>query len=348
MQKAGLLTCITLLGLAVALSTLYHRTPVVATQTAPARTLSVAGADSSKDQPAPPTKPLSLVKHTAETAPAGGTPHESGEKTSPNRPLPPPVAPSKSAPERPQSDTRDALLHEIHPEAIAALPAGIPAEPVTELPKTDKDPHFPIYSSGPNHSNMVALTFDDGPHPVFTPRVLDELRKRNVKATFFLLGDLVRRYPWVVRQIMAEGHEIGNHTYDHRLLTAMTNELIEKEITETQNQIKNITGSEPTLFRPPYGVFRPDTKAIFREHNLNVVLWSVDPRDWRIRNQERITQIVTKQTRGGSIVLCHDIHKTTLDALPQILDTLQAEGYEFATVSQMCGICAPLNVAAAK
>ncbi len=235
-------------------------------------------------------------------------------------------------------------IRELHPESLTSTPTEL----APETPKVDKDLHFPIYTSGPKNSKLVAITFDDGPHPIYTPKVLDELRKRHVKATFFVLGDLVKRYPWVVRQIMAEGHEIGNHTFDHRLMTVMSPELIEKEITETQNEIKNITGTEPILFRPPYGAFRPDTKAIFREHNLSVILWSVDPRDWRVRNEQKICNFITKQTRGGSIVLCHDIHKTTLEALPQILDSLAAEGYEFTTVSKLCGISAPMHVATAR
>ncbi len=118
----------------------------------------------------------------------------------------------------------------------------------------------------------------------------------------------------------------------------MSNELIGREITETQDAIRNAIGYETSLFRPPYGAFRNDTKAVFKEQHLSVVLWNVDPKDWRSRNREKIFTSVTNQTRNGSIILCHDIQKATVEALPAILDTLQAQGYSFSTVSQLCGL----------
>jgi peptidoglycan/xylan/chitin deacetylase (PgdA/CDA1 family) len=201
----------------------------------------------------------------------------------------------------------------------------------------------PSFSSGPGDQKQVALTFDDGPHPTITPLVLDELRARGVKATFFVIGDRVKAYPWVLRQIVAEGHEIGNHTYSHRLLTAMSTDLIRREVGETQAAIRNAIGYETRLFRPPYGAFRPSANAVFREYGLNVIRWSVDPRDWRNRDAALISTRVTQQSRNGAIILCHDIHRATLQALPAILDTLAAEGYAFKTVSELCGL-PPLQV----
>jgi len=211
-------------------------------------------------------------------------------------------------------------------------PPARPGEPSTE------EPPFQVLRSGPATAPLVALTFDDGPHHQITPLVLAELRKREVKATFFVLGGCVKAHPAILRQIVQEGHEIGNHTYSHRLLKSMKTELIQREIVETQTLIREAVGYEPSLFRPPYGSFGAATRELCREHNLNVILWSVDPRDWRIRDEERIYQAVTSHTQNGSIILCHDIYRATLQALPRILDTLLEGGYRFVTVSELCGL----------
>ncbi len=231
---------------------------------------------------------------------------------------------------------------------VPSPPLSIPKQPAENTPSgpTETESPVPVFRSGPSTSKIVALTFDDGPHRTITPKVLEQLRQRNIKATFFVLGDCVKRHPAILRQIAAEGHEIGNHTYSHRILKFMTNDLIDREITETQNQIKAAIGCEPCLFRPPYGSFRPDSREIFHQHNLSVILWSVDPRDWRIRDEERIFQAVTTQTQNGSIILCHDIYNSTLQALPRILDALLAEGYQFTTVSELCGLT-PMKLATA-
>ena len=221
-------------------------------------------------------------------------------------------------------------------EEPAGTPPAVPAGEVGRLPGLEAP--VPSFSSGPSDQKQVALTFDDGPHPTITPLVLDELRSRGVKATFFVIGDRVKAYPWVLRQIVAEGHEIGNHTYSHRLLTAMSTDLIRREIGETQVAIRNAIGYETRLFRPPYGAFRPSANAILREYGLNVIRWSVDPRDWRNRDALLISNHVTHQSKNGAIILCHDIHRATLQALPAILDTLIAEGYAFKTVGELCGL----------
>jgi peptidoglycan-N-acetylglucosamine deacetylase len=215
------------------------------------------------------------------------------------------------------------------------IPQSVPAQPIDPGIEKNEWP-VQIVNSGSPNSKQIALTFDDGPHPKYTLKVLDDLRERKIKATFFVLGNRVKQYPWVVRQTIAEGHEIGNHTFDHRFLTAMSNDLIEKEILDTQREIKTATGYETRLFRPPYGAFRQSARQIFHNLNLIIVLWSVDPQDWKIRNSEKINNFVSKKTQNGSIILCHDIHPSTISALPTLLDHLLDEGYEFVTVSQLC------------
>jgi peptidoglycan/xylan/chitin deacetylase (PgdA/CDA1 family) len=209
--------------------------------------------------------------------------------------------------------------------------------PPTLRPKELETP-LAIIRSGMADSKRVALTFDDGPHPKLTLQVLQILRERNAKATFFVLGDRVRRYPWALRQIMAEGHEIGNHTYSHRWLNAMSNDLIQREIEDTQNQIKLVTGSETTLFRPPYGAFRSNSKPLFKKHNLTVVHDKLSP--------TMSSLIITNHVKNGSIILCHDIQRATVKALPAILDYLSENGYELDTVSQLCGLT-PVKIAQA-
>jgi peptidoglycan-N-acetylglucosamine deacetylase len=223
-------------------------------------------------------------------------------------------------------------------EAMAVPKGEIPPSvpPADGKPKVVL-PHVPVIRFGADTSKRIALTFDDGPHPKFTVKVLDVLRERKVKATFFVLGSQVKRYPKILRQIADEGHEIGNHSFSHKFFTAISNDLISREIADTQNEIKSVLGYAPVLFRPPYGAFRQDTKTVFHEQNLKIILWSVDTKDWRVRNRDKIIHSVTNNTRSGSIILCHDIHKATLDALPEILDRLMSEGYQFQTVTELCG-----------
>ncbi len=228
------------------------------------------------------------------------------------------------------------------PPPLLPVPKTVPAIPVKEFPTAalENEPHVQVVNVGPTTAKQVALTFDDGPHPIITLKVLDILREYNAKATFFVIGSRAKRYPWILRQIVAEGHEIGNHTYTHLMMTAetSTDEVIDREITQTQNEIKNAIGYETFLFRPPYGTYRAETKSVFRDHNLNIVLWSVDSNDWRAKEHDRIFQTVTNHIHNGSIILCHDIHKAILDSLPHILDTLKAEGYEFTTISHLCSL----------
>ncbi len=226
-------------------------------------------------------------------------------------------------------------------EVAAETPPSLPAGEVARLPAAESP--VPSFSRGSGDQKHVALTFDDGPHPIITPRVLDELRARGVKATFFVIGERVKSYPWVLRQVVAEGHEIGNHSYSHRLLSGMSEEMIRREVGDTQAAIRDAIGYETCLFRPPYGAFQPNANAIFREYGMNVIRWSVDPRDWRNRDAMLISNRVMRESRNGAIILCHDIHRATLQALPVILDTMLGEGYVFKTVSELCGL-PPLRI----
>lgn len=185
----------------------------------------------------------------------------------------------------------------------------------------------------------IAMTFDDGPHPENTPRLLDMLRARNIKATFYVIGRSVNMYPQIVRRMAAEGHEIGNHTWTHRNLTALSNTSIRIEMDRTRDVIISACGVTPRTMRPPYGALRDSQRAwIFKEYGYPTIMWSVDPKDWQRPGVSVVASRILDNTRNGSIVLAHDLHKTTVDAMPETLDGLLRRGFQFVTVSQMLSL----------
>lgn len=177
----------------------------------------------------------------------------------------------------------------------------------------------------------IALTFDDGPHPKYTLKLLEGLKERNVKATFFLIGENVKNNPEVVKKIYEDGHTIGNHTFSHVQLTCISEEKAITEINDTNQMIKEITGTEPKYIRPPYGLY---SDALQRETNLTPVLWNVDPRDWSVLNTQSVVNHVVKCAKNGDIILLHDIFDTSVDAALLIIDELQKQGFEFVTVDE--------------
>lgn len=182
---------------------------------------------------------------------------------------------------------------------------------------------------------VVALTFDDGPSPDVTPRVLNILQEYKAKATFFMLGSQVEFYPAIAKQVASLGHEVASHSYHHPDLTKMDLNHIQEEFKRTSEEIKKATGQEPTLFRPPYGAYNDEVINYAKDHNYAIVLWSIDSLDWKHRNPSDIINLILKDLTDGAIILLHDIHQTTADSLPQLLSTLKEEGYEFVTVSEL-------------
>ncbi len=181
----------------------------------------------------------------------------------------------------------------------------------------------------------VALTFDDGPHYKYTDILLDGLKKRNVKATFFILGSNAEKNYKVVKRISDEGHLIGNHTYSHKNLYRLKEETIKKEIDKTNQILEAITGKTPKYFRPSYGNYNG---KILKLANMEAILWNVDSLDWKIRNSKRITYRVINKVNDGSIILMHDIYKSSVNAALLIIDKLQEEGYEFVTVEELLNL----------
>ena len=212
-----------------------------------------------------------------------------------------------------------------------------------------KFPQFPtLYHQGAGGEHEVALTFDDGPDPEWTPQILDILKAANVKAAFFLVGVNAERYPWLVRRIVAEGHEIGNHTYYHPNLALCWPEHVRLELNATQLLLETITGRSTTLFRPPYAADTSPSKLselsalqIAQDLNYLVVLENIDPQDWARPGADIILQRVKQQRRDGSIILLHDAggdRSETVEALPQILDWLHTRGDTVVPLSTLLGI----------
>ncbi|AOY75894.1 polysaccharide deacetylase family protein [Clostridium formicaceticum] len=197
-----------------------------------------------------------------------------------------------------------------------------------------------IVWNGPTDQKIVALTFDDGPHPRYTPKILDLLKEYDIKATFFVLGKHVERYPETVKRMIAEGHEIGNHTYSHINVRESSKEKIEEEFEKTQRAVFSLTGVKPQFFRPPFGFYNEATVGIAREAGCKIILWSThqDSKDWSNPGIYKIIETVLTKTQNGDIILLHDYvegESQTLEALKEILPELKNRGYSFVTISQV-------------
>ena len=183
---------------------------------------------------------------------------------------------------------------------------------------------------------VVAITFDDGPHATNTPKLLAMLKQRGIHATFFLVGECARQYPEIVKRIVAEGHEVANHSWSHPNLAKMSDDAVRSQLQRTQDAITDACGVKPVLMRPPYGELTTRQRAwVNADFGYKIILWDVDPLDWKFRNSERVMHEITTHTHNGSIILVHDIHATSVAAMPETLDALLAKGFKFVTVSEL-------------
>lgn len=178
----------------------------------------------------------------------------------------------------------------------------------------------------------IALTFDDGPHPIYTPKLLDGLKERNVKATFFVVGKNIVGNEEIIKRMDQEGHLIGNHTYDHVKITALKPEAACEQIVKTSSLVKEITGKDTEYIRPPFGEW---DKSLECGINLFPVLWSIDPLDWTTKNTDQVVNKVVEEAEEDAIILLHDYYDSSVEAALRIVDILQAEGYEFVTVDKL-------------
>lgn len=187
---------------------------------------------------------------------------------------------------------------------------------------------------GCRKSKCIALTFDDGPVG-HTARLLDVLAEYGARATFFVVGGQVAERPEMVRRQLAEGHEVGNHSYTHANLGHAPPAVVRAEIGRTQDVVERAAGMRPRLFRPPYGATGGTVTQVARKHGLAQILWSVDTLDWRDRDAGLVRRRAVEGARPGRVVLMHDIQPSTLEAVPGILRKLAAEGFMFVTVSEL-------------
>lgn len=184
-------------------------------------------------------------------------------------------------------------------------------------------------------NKYIALTFDDGPASGSTEKVLDALQQYNADATFFMLGEKVNENPDLAKRVADEGHEIANHSITHPDLATLDEQQVRNEMQDSQEQIEEATGVRPDLFRPPYGSRTDIVDSVANETEQQLVFWDIDTMDWENQNSQEMEQIVEEQIHPGSVILMHDIHETSADAVPAILATLQSQGYEFVKVSDV-------------
>ena len=210
--------------------------------------------------------------------------------------------------------------------------ANIPKPPE---PKPEPAPAPAAPTPAPTTGNkVIALTFDDGPGP-YTAHLLDILDQYGAKATFFLIGSKVSGQTSVVRSIQARGHQLGNHSWSHPELPKLSVDQIADEIDRTNEAIRQATGVKPSILRPPYGAVNGVVLEQLRLRNMSSILWSVDTRDWADRNSQIVCSRAVAGARPGSVILMHDIHQTSVNAVPCILSSLKQQGYSFVTIQRL-------------
>ncbi len=260
-----------------------------------------------------------------------------------------PADPSPSAPseQKEGAETEDNPETETHPkeksqrESASSTPEPARAAQKQEEEKSRKHPAPLVIYHGPKQEKKVALTFDDGPDPVYTPKILDILRKKKVPGTFFVVGREVKAYPEITVQIAAEGHVLANHTWNHAYLPDLKKKEVKEELVRTAQVVEKLTGREMELMRPPYGAVAGQEKEV--AHNgYRMINWDVDSLDWKgRRTPAQILQTVKSQVQPGSIILLHSgggNRSATVKTLPLLIDQLQAKGYSFVTVDELIGV----------
>lgn len=225
--------------------------------------------------------------------------------------------------------------------ALLGIVAGLGLTLGAVLP----DNHFygMAFSEIPTSRKVVALTFDDGPYPPYTDQILDILKEYQVPATFFVIGQNAAKHPDLVRRIVREGHQVGNHSYHHIDLLKADRNVLAEEIDRTSQVIRDITGQSPNFVRPPHGFRDPVVMEAMRERGLTVVEWSVMSRDWTNPGVETIVNRTVSKVRNGSVVLLHDgdgvaqdaSRAQSVEATRRIIQELQAQGYTFVTVDEI-------------
>ena len=222
--------------------------------------------------------------------------------------------------------------------------SGFASSPVgPDLPAADAGTGTPIAWRGVRVSGpYIALTFDDGPDPEVTPRVLDILKARGIHATFFVEGQHVQQYPAIIQREHAEGHEIGNHTWDHPNLAQLPEDAVRAELNRTRDALTAVLGQPPRLMRPPYGSLTPAQETwIHADLSYTIILWDVNSHDWRHNGAAAVEQQILARAHRGGIILDHDVQPDAVAAMPDTLDKLLAAGYRFVTIPELLALDRP-------
>ena len=246
---------------------------------------------------------------------------------------PPPSSRPSSADSRPTAPAPAETRGAAQKPSVADNPS--PAEKQAASSVTFNSVHV----EGP----YIAMTFDDGPSEKLTPKLLDLLAAHRMKVTFFVVGQCVSEYPDIVKRAAREGHEIANHSWSHPTLGKMSDEAVRRELQKTDDAIKAAIGTRPTLLRPPYGSITARQKSwINSEFGYRTIIWDVDPLDWKRPGPNVVRERIVSETKPGSIILAHDIHAPTIEAMPGTFDQLEAKGFKFVTVSELLAMAKPL------
>lgn len=221
----------------------------------------------------------------------------------------------------------------------SAPPTTSPTIPMAKAVETPAISYSAVHVDGP----FIAMTFDDGPSEKLTPELLDILAQHHIHATFFVIGRNVVEHPEILQRAVREGHEIGNHSWSHPAFGRMRDESVRAELQKTDEAIRTAIGVRPVLMRPPYGsIAARQKKWINSEFGYRIILWDVDPLDWKRPGPAVVTSRIVRETRPGSIILSHDIHPGTIKAMPGTFDQLQAKGFKFVTISELIAMGKPM------
>lgn len=226
-------------------------------------------------------------------------------------------------------------------EAVTATVMSVEVQPIIPVPDPKPKSEMAagrIFWLGAEDKDQVAFTFDDGPNPEYTPQILAVLDKYHVRATFFMAGEMAQQYPEVVRLVAEQGHDVGNHTMTHPEAPKVNSQRLRQEVQGAAQLLERISGKRIHYFRPPYGYFDVAYFQACRDNNMDVVLWSIVPRDWEQPPAEVLVRRVVAEIRPGAIVLLHDgggDRRQTVKALPLIIEAIQARGLQAVTLSQL-------------
>lgn len=222
-------------------------------------------------------------------------------------------------------------------QGIPSLSQSVGGSAVSEASEHDSDRDIVFYRKA-NDNMEIALTFDDGPHPYYTPIILKILEEYGIKATFFMIGENVTYYPAAAEAVLKAGHEIGNHTNHHKGMKSLTDHEIRKEISDCEDVIYSLADYRPTLIRPPEGAMNDQVRRVVGALNYRIILWDVDTHDWAHTPPAEITHHVLKEIDAGDIILMHDFighNSPTPEALRMLIPALLERGYKFVTVGEL-------------